>query len=279
MKTELGIENLLDRLWFRLVLVAASSLYVTEIGSMDSLATRLRTMDFYKEYLATILISISVVELVHFVHKHLEKKVAWHNQVLYRLVLQAIFGWFIPLVVVFVLAAVYFYIYGVDIMRTDYLYYSFPFVVVLILLLNIVFIMTPYFLLGFQHLKEKQALAPQKEHEAQILQPIKVQDGNSVLILEPQEILSAYIVNGKVIIRNHEHNEFLTSLTLDELENDYLPTKSFFRINRQLIVCRDIVKSYRPLDYGKIDVELTFSVPVNLVVSQLKAKTFKEWLS
>ncbi|CDS92083.1 putative LytTr DNA-binding region [Sphingobacterium sp. PM2-P1-29] len=279
----MNVENLLDKLWFRIVLVMVASVYITELGSMDSLATRMRTIDFYKEYMATVLIGLSVVELVHFINNRLEQKVTWHGHLLYRLLLQVLFAWLIPLVLVFVMAAIYFHSYDVDIMRTDYLYYGFPFVVVLIFLLNVIFIMTPYCLLGIQHLKGNLATPAIHQIPDEVVRDlasvlrIKVQDGLSALFLFPEQVAGAYIVDGRVIIRSKEGKEYLTDLTLDELEKEYLPVEQFFRINRQLITSRCSCNTYKPLQYGKIEVGLSISVPVNTVVSQLKAKAFKEW--
>ncbi len=278
------IENVLDKFWFRLVLVLVASVYVTELGSMDSLATRMRSFDFYKEYIATALISLTTVELVYAINKRLERKVAWHGHVLYRLLLQIVFAWFIPLIVVFTLAAIYFYSYDVDIFRTDYLYFGFPFVVVLILLLNIVFVMTPYCILGIQHLNGNHNLTtlPQIPNQVEVdhnsNMHIKVQDGITSLFLMPNQIAAAYIIDGKIIIRSEDQKEYLTDLTLDELEKEYLPRDNFFRINRQLITSRSSCKAYKPLEYGKIEVGLSIPVPANTVVSQLKAKNFKVWL-
>lgn len=279
------MENLLDKFWFRMILVIVASVYITELGSMDSLATRLRTQEFYKEYIATVLISLSIVELVHFTNNRLDRKLTWHGHVLYRLLLQVLFAWLIPLVLVFVMAAIYFYSYDVDIMRTDYLYYGFPFVVVLILMLNVIFIMTPYCLLGVQYLKGNHIVAPLDQIPDEAVpefQPairIKVQDGISALYLISEQIAGAYIVDGKVIIRNKDEKEYLTELTLDELEKEYLPMENFFRINRQLITSRCSCNTYKPLEYGKVDVGLSIPVPVNTVVSQLKSKAFKDWIN
>jgi len=274
------MDNLLDKFWFRLTMVLIAGIYITEIGSMDSLATRLRTDVFYKEYLATIIISAITVELIHFFHARLDRKVPWQQgHVLYRLYLQVILACFVPLVLVMGMAALYFHLYGVDIRRTDYFYFIAPIVLLLIVLLNIIFIMIPVFI---QNLTHKQVAAlpidqPTDKQQAEL--PIKVVDGNSIRIIPPESVAASYIVEGKVVVKDKEQKEYLTDFTLDELEKMFLPDNDFFRVNRQLIVCRDIVKAYRSLDYGKIDVELTASVPVNVVVSQLKAKSFREWLS
>ncbi|OJV54237.1 MAG: hypothetical protein BGO31_12870 [Bacteroidetes bacterium 43-16] len=279
------MKNYLESFWFRLGLVVIVALYVTELGSLDTMVTRLRTVDFYKEYAATVLISLCIVELVFYINKRLDTKVPWHGHLLTRLLLQVMLNWITPLFLVFGLAALYFFVYGVDIFRTDYLYYGFPFVVILILSLNVILVMTPYCLIGIQQMKarEEPTLLGEQEplnafNEEQKWGRVKVLDGTSVLLFQPQDIAATYIVGGRVIVKDNSEKEYLTDLTLDELEKEYLPKDNFFRINRQLIASSTVCRAYDPLDFGKLEVKLSVSVPVNTVVSQLKAKSFKDWI-
>ncbi len=108
---------------------------------------------------------------------------------------------------------------------------------------------------------------------------LQVFDGNGIRIISRESVAAAYIVEGKVVIKDSEDREYLADFTLDELEKKYLSDSEFFRINRQLIVARPYVDGYNSLDYGKIEVNLKIRVPVNNVVSQLKSKNFKEWIA
>lgn len=272
------MENLLDKFWFRFMLVLISGIYITEIGSMDSLATRLRTDEFYKEYLATVLISMVTVELIYFAHVRLDKKAPWRQgHVLYRLLLQAIWGGFVPVVLVMAMAAFYFHIYGVDIRRTDYFYFIAPLVLLLIILLNTIFIMVPVFIQNLVNRHPDLSLIHSVENENE--QPsINVMDGNGIRILSAVSVAASYIIEGKVVIKDKEDNEYLADFTLDELEKKYLPEMDFFRINRQLIVARPYINGYSALDYGKIEVQLSITVPVNTIISQLKSRNFKDWI-
>ncbi|WP_336834723.1 LytTR family transcriptional regulator DNA-binding domain-containing protein [Sphingobacterium siyangense] len=272
------MENLLDKVWFRLMLVLISSIYITEIGSMDSLATRLRTDEFYKEYVATVLISMVTVELIYFSHVRLERIAPWRpGHVLYRLLLQAIWGCFVPLVLVMAMATYYFYIYGIDIRRTDYFYFIAPLVLLLIILLNTIFIMVPVFIQYISHRHPVHPVVPQVDKKDE--QPsIKVMEGNGIRLLSPGWVAASYIVEGKVVIKDREDKEYLADFTLDELERKYLPENDFFRVNRQLIVARPYFNGYTSLDYGKIEVHLSITVPVNTIISQLKSRNFKDWI-
>ncbi|OJV50991.1 MAG: hypothetical protein BGO31_11020 [Bacteroidetes bacterium 43-16] len=274
----MGKGNLLDMFWVRLTLVIVAGIYITEIGSMDSLATRLRTDEFYKEYSATVVISLITVELIYFFHKLLDKRNPWRQgQLLYRLLQQVVFACFVPLVLVMGMAALYFYYYGVDIRRTDYFYFIVPIVLLLIILLNIIFIMVPVFL---QNLVNRQPapVVPIEADKQDDQMPIKVLDGSGTRLLSSGWVAASYIVEGKVVIKDREDKEYLADFTLDELEKKYLPDSEFFRINRQLIVARPYLEGYTSLDYGKIEVTLSIRVPVNSIVSQLKAKNFREWI-
>ncbi len=70
-------------------------------------------------------------------------------------------------------------------------------------------------------------------------------------------------------------NESLLNLT------DELSPELFFRLNRQVIVSKMMVKGYNRLDYQKLEVIIrgdSFS-DLNLVVSKYNAPGFKKWLT
>lgn len=70
-------------------------------------------------------------------------------------------------------------------------------------------------------------------------------------------------------------NDSLSILT------DKLSSKLFFRLNRQVIVSRTIVKGYNRLDYQKLEILIDEDFPsdLNLVVSKYNAPYFKKWLT
>ncbi|MBL7706831.1 MAG: LytTR family transcriptional regulator DNA-binding domain-containing protein [Taibaiella sp.] len=277
------MKTYLDKWWFRLILVLITSLFVTEIGSSDSLMARFGK-DLIKEYLATAIISITVVELVYFINARLQRRYPWgKGHTWLRVLLQMVLGWIVPVIVVLGLATIYFGIYGVDIRRTDYIFFAIPLVIALLLCLNMLFITAPQFILLFQNNQEEDA-QPQEELEnpeksEKPLKRIKVPYAKGVMILEPQHVKAAYIVNKRVIIRNSNDQEVLTDLKLDELEEEYLPADDFFRINRQLIVYRRTCIGFESLDYNKMKVQLSITTPVEPIVSQLKSKSFREWIA
>jgi hypothetical protein len=282
------MSNIFDKFYVRLILVLLISLYISETGSTVGLFHRLVTPDFYKEYFATVIIAKIVFELVYFINRKLESKYQWNAGWFKRLLVQIGLGIAIPALMVLLLATGYFSLFGVNILKTDYLYYIFPLVLVLISFLNVILVMTPYFMIGL-HLKDnRQELNPSLVSSAisgsydapamPIKEAIKAYRGQIVTFLDPNEIIGAYIVGGNVLLVTRIKEELVTDFKLDELET-LLDNGDYFRINRQLIVARETCKGYRSIEYGKLEVELELSIPVKAVVSQLKAKAFREWIS
>ncbi|MGE8426313.1 MAG: LytTR family DNA-binding domain-containing protein [Sphingobacterium sp.] len=281
------MKNIFDKFYVRLILVLLISLYISETGSTIGFFHRLVTFDFYKEYFATVLIAQIVFELVYFINQKLEGKYQWTAGWFKRLIAQVGLGIAIPALIVLLLATGYFSLFGVNILKTDYLYYIFPLVLVLIFFLNVILVMTPYFMIGL-HLNGRQnELHPSLSASSlsgtetmtslPIKEAIKAYRGQMVTFLDPNEIKGAYIIGGNVLLVTKMKEELVTDFNLDELET-LLDKGNYFRINRQLIAARQFCKGYQVIEFGKLEVELDFPVPVKAVVSQLKAKAFKEWI-
>jgi DNA-binding LytR/AlgR family response regulator len=72
--------------------------------------------------------------------------------------------------------------------------------------------------------------------------------------------------------------KFYLTQSLDKIEKT-LPPGSFYRLNRQYIVHRQIVSGFKRADNGKILVQLqnTSHFPSEIPVSRLRAPSFKSW--
>lgn len=273
-------STILDRFLFRFIAVLVASLYVSELGSIHSIFERLLTREFYYEFGVTLLIGVTVTELIYRINYYLSRKYPLHDHTGMRILLQIVFGLAIPAVAVFLMAALYFGVNGVNIFKTDYLVFVFPLVIVLLILLNLLFILVPYFVHAFR-LQQANKMPVEVTGGTNPLVTgsniIKVFDGSSVLHIDGNEVQQAYIIEGKVLVKISNMGELLTDYTLDELESILSPDQ-FFRINRKLIVCKDCCISYKSESYGKLAVELVPDTPVPAIVSQLKAKAFKQWV-
>jgi len=78
------MNNFFNSFWFRFIIVLGISLFINELGSVESLFQRFHTIDFYREYAATFMISLGIVEWVHRSNVILNKKVPWHTELAIR---------------------------------------------------------------------------------------------------------------------------------------------------------------------------------------------------
>ncbi|UZJ63951.1 LytTR family transcriptional regulator [Sphingobacterium sp. KU25419] len=287
-------SKLFSKWWIRLVLAIAVSLLVSEYGSPTNLFLRLHTWDFYNEYATTLVITVLIVEWVHYFHYWLERKFDWRSATTERLLLQFLLTFIAPALLVYMLASLYFFVHGLNIHKTDYLYYAYPFIVVLISLLNFLYITVPAFL---SSLKEKpmhqleQVIEPSLKTdvlpvvEQSTTEPVGTQYREFVLALKGsdnvklmvEDIACIFILNSVVFARTYDRQDYILSNSLDEVENELDP-QNFFRANRKLIVHFKAFTAYSDAGYGKLELTIEPLPDVPTIVSQLKARSFKEWL-
>ncbi|MBV9988257.1 MAG: response regulator transcription factor [Chitinophagaceae bacterium] len=72
--------------------------------------------------------------------------------------------------------------------------------------------------------------------------------------------------------------KYLVDKNLKELEEE-LDARRFYRANRKYIININYVKSYKPYDKIKIQVELTVPVSEEIIVSQESAVDFRKWIA
>jgi two-component system LytT family response regulator len=110
---------------------------------------------------------------------------------------------------------------------------------------------------------------------AKILKRLVVKKGLNFFTLKIEEVAYFYSEHKVTFVVSFEGQKFIYDEPLSELENKL---SSFFRLNRKYLSNIEAVKSFRTLDKGKLLVELIPSVSEEVIVSQEKASTFKDWL-
>ncbi len=124
-------------------------------------------------------------------------------------------------------------------------------------------------------IKSPEIEIPEKKYDERLT--LKV--GNRTFFVGFNEIAFLYSSNKITYIVTNESKQYIHDLSLETLEG-ILPTKMFYRANRQFIVTRNVVAEIKPDKDGKLKVLLTVSngFPNNISVSRLKASAFREWL-
>jgi hypothetical protein len=131
-----------------------------------------------------------------------------------------------------------------------------------------------------QHLEEQtNEFFSQNPAASNHTSKITVSKGNNTILLSEDNILMIYTRDKVAWLFTDSNEKYISSYALKELE-EKLSSTSFFRINRQVILSKKVVKGYLPLENQKLMVQLTIDTleEDERVVSKYTAPEFKKWL-
>jgi DNA-binding LytR/AlgR family response regulator len=104
-----------------------------------------------------------------------------------------------------------------------------------------------------------------------------VKTGQNMKVVSTNEIAYFLIENQLVFLITKQNNRFLIEQTLDELEKRLDP-KLFFRINRQIIISLDSVRTIHPYFNSRLKLDVTPDRESEFLVSRMKVNDFKKWI-
>lgn len=109
---------------------------------------------------------------------------------------------------------------------------------------------------------------------------VKVKSGNTHRFIELNQIAYFLMKNQINYLHTVTGEKLITDLTLTQLE-ETLQNHDFFRANRQLLIARKAVESYRSADGKKIELNLsgTENSTSTYYISRLGAPSFRKWIS
>ena len=92
------------------------------------------------------------------------------------------------------------------------------------------------------------------------------------------DITGFYVEGDYAVVCTSENKKYFLDQSLDSVEKT-LPPEFFFRLNRQLIVHRNIIKGFERAENSKLNILLkpTQHLPADAIVSRIKAPAFKVW--
>ncbi|WP_304517154.1 LytR/AlgR family response regulator transcription factor [Cecembia rubra] len=107
---------------------------------------------------------------------------------------------------------------------------------------------------------------------------LNVKTGNKNLLVKFPEIFYIKVDGDYVQLTDFSNNKYYLDSSLDKIEK-MLPELDFFRINRQILVHRQLVKGFKRIENGKLEVQLEgeFSSLPDLTISRTKAPAFRTW--
>jgi DNA-binding LytR/AlgR family response regulator len=107
---------------------------------------------------------------------------------------------------------------------------------------------------------------------------IVVRKGIEFQSIPLDEVAYFYTEQKVTFLVTTENKKYLVDKNLKELEEE-LDEKKFYRANRKFIVHIDAIRSYKPFDKIKIQLELNTAVNEPIIVSQESAIDFRKWIS
>jgi hypothetical protein len=276
--------------WIKIIGSLIASEMIDSIGREESIFRRITHPYFYTDLLGGFVISLILWEIVRFVVLRLDKKYNWIDYPARRIFLQFLFAIVVPAFLCFVFTLLFMKLaYDQDIFQTEWLYNEFYVVILTIVIINLVYF-TWWLFIRWQALHGQSLIAqnPGRENgngimrnQTSISDPaatITVTKAGKNILLPQAEITYVVLEGHYTFIKTAKGESFVTTYTLDELIK-LLDPDSFFRVNRQIIVSRNACKAYQNIENGKISIDLSVDIKVPVIVSQKRAKAFRNWIS
>ncbi len=105
-----------------------------------------------------------------------------------------------------------------------------------------------------------------------------VRKGIEFAPIEIKDIAYIYSLHKISFARLKEKEIYILDQTLSDLVPDLDPAM-FLRVNRQYIVNIDAITRFKPIEHGKIKIELDPSPDEDVIISKENAAAFRKWIS
>jgi len=268
--------------YFRLIGALLTAHFIVVFGIEEKFFDLLLDINYYRSVAYSFVIAFILINLVYFATARLDRQFDWKQAPLQRTALQVFFALVAPGVFAYLLAFIYFRIHGMNITETPYLQYDFPVIVLMLVLLNAYYV-AYYFYLQWR-MAEKTVNGQTETNsldnvsvEETAKNVFIVQRGAKNIPLSVTDIAYFYREGDYNYLKTFDEESYLVSQTLDEVEAQ-LDNKIFFRANRQMIVQYKACKHFTPLQFGKLELFVSPPAKDSIVISQRRAKSFKEWV-
>ncbi len=147
-----------------------------------------------------------------------------------------------------------------------------------LLIISIWFIVINGFYVGMYFYKQWQQNLTSPGSKRSIQEGFAVKSGKNNILINFDEVLIFEVELEYVILKDISGKKYYLDLSLDKIER-MVPSISFFRINRQVLAHRQVIKGFKKIENGKLLVQLNKPMDIlnNLVISRAKAAAFRSW--
>lgn len=209
---------------------------------------------------------------LHFIILYLDKKLPFTENVVKRLTVQIVATTLTGMLIIILVTVIIHYATTDGPIPASFFSYDVPIISVWFLVINGVYIA--------MHFYREWRISESSRTEQNKIKTggLKVKSGKQEMLL-PYDEIAGFAVDGDYITCFTMGNKkFLLDQSMDKLEQ-ILPTSSFFRLNRQTLLHRQVITGFEKVENGKLNILLqssaAISSPTN--VSRTRASSFKNW--
>jgi Ca2+/Na+ antiporter len=261
--------------YFRLVLSLGAAHAIVVFGEQRSLSQLLLMPEYYISVLGSFLIAFILVSMVRWLTIRLDRNYDWMGKPLQRTALQILLVVVAPGLAAFLLATLYFTLQGISILNTVYLRFDFPVIILMLVLLNAYYI-AYYFYLQAVNKKANEPVTGNSEEQS-VKAIVIVSQGTKNIPLPVEEISYFFRAHEINYARTSGGTDYMITQSLDEVQ-EQLDNRQFFRANRQMLVNFKACDHFELLPYGKLQLVVQPGYKEPVIISQKRAKQFKEWM-
>lgn len=250
--------------WLTVVLINVLNFLITyNIKAIDS--------EYLLYFILDLAITYLVFEFFIFGIKFLDRKVPLHKNLLIRIEYQFIIHSFLVLVFDMLINELFDYIF----FNSQKLSLSFTFYTqdMLLALFLILFLQILYF--GLFFMSKYLNSITLKQRQISVLS-----GGAEVKLVNLEEIICVYSAFGNTYIIDKDFKKYNSTKKLKDFEKE--SNTHLFRANRQFIISKEILDTYKSSDYGKIEISLKdegiTDLSNTITISRDKASLFRAWI-
>lgn len=210
--------------------------------------------------------------VVHFIIVYLDQKLPFAENVIKRLIVQITTTMFSGMFVIIALTVILHYTFIDGPIPTSFFSYDILIISVWFLVINGIYIAIHFY-------NQWRISESKREEENKIKKGgLNVKAGKQEFFLNYGDIIGFTVDGDYIICYTADGKKFLLDQSMDKLEK-ILPTSSFFRLNRQTLIHRQLVTGYEKGLNGKLNILIKSISPISspLNVSRTRASSFKAW--
>lgn len=270
-------------LQFRTFVALLVSVFITYFGAKTSFFNALLIPSFYYSVGGSFIIAVILINWVHYSVRVSDKKLQNFPVVLRKAISHGFFGFLLPCIIAYLLATLYFYVFGLDIRKTDYQRLDYPVIAGMLFLLNFY-----YFVCFLTGKDDEDNLNPnQTEATSGCKTAIEVQHHGEILELDAASEVACFFHTSELYkLKMFSGEVYTIKKSLKEIESSYSKTQ-FFKVSRNLIIN---FKAFEKYTQKRGDRALTIYLhrglindqdPLNekmFLLDKNKVSDFKKWI-